>query len=120
MDAFPGAEMVPWITSRVAVIMVDSYSCMPLKSTIMVVAYPRKFKNTMSARDIMGRVVREREAHLVTLNRYRFNEQRSCKDLTDLIERLDGEPVDLVRDLSRHVVDESRHAMWLTLSLIHI
>ena len=38
----------------------------------------------------MGRVVRERDVHLVTLNRYRFNEQRSCKDLTDLIERLDG------------------------------
>ena len=86
----------------------------------MVVAYPRKFKNTMSARDIMKRVVEQREVHLVTLNRYRFNEQRSCKDLTDLIERLDGEPVDLVRDLSRHVVDESRHAMWLTDLLIEI
>jgi hypothetical protein len=80
----------------------------------MSVAYPRKFKNALSARDIMKGVVQEREVHLVTLNRYRYNEQRSCKDLTDLIERLDGEPADLVRDLSRHVADESRHAMWLT------
>lgn len=86
----------------------------------MVVAYPRKLKNSMSARDIMGRVVHERDVHLVTLNRYRYNEQRSCKDLTDLIERLDGEPADLVRDLSRHVADESRHAMWLTDLLIEI
>jgi hypothetical protein len=86
----------------------------------MSVAYPRKFKNSMSARDIMQRVVREREAHLVTLNRYRYNEQRSCKDLTDLIEGLDGEPADLVRDLSHHVADESRHAMWLTDLLIEI
>jgi hypothetical protein len=86
----------------------------------MSVAYPRKFKNSMSARDIMRRVVHERDVHLVTLNRYRYNEQRSCKDLTDLIEHLDGEPADLVQDLSRHVADEARHAMWLTDLLIEI
>ena len=86
----------------------------------MSVAYPRKFKNAMSARDIMKRVVHEREVHLVTLNRYRYNEQRSCKDLTELIERLNGEPADLVRDLSHHVADESRHAMWLTDLLIEL
>jgi len=51
---------------------------------------------------------------MVTINRYRFNEQRSCKDLTDLIERLDGKPRDLIKDLSHHVADEARHALWLT------
>ncbi|MFN7567887.1 MAG: DUF455 domain-containing protein, partial [Microcystis sp.] len=39
---------------------------------IMTVAYPRKFKKTMSARDIMKRVISDREIHLVTLNRYRY------------------------------------------------
>jgi hypothetical protein len=85
----------------------------------MTVAYPRKF-HSISARDILTQVVRDREAHLITLNRYRFNEQRSCKDLTDLIEKIDGKPVDLVRDLSRHVSDEARHAMWLTDLLVDL
>jgi rubrerythrin len=80
----------------------------------MSVTYPRKFRNSISARDVMKHVVRDREIHLITLNRYRFSEQRSCKDLTDLIERLDGQPRELVRELSRHVSDEARHAMWLT------
>lgn len=80
----------------------------------MSVTYPRKFLGAMGARDILSRVVQDREVHLVTLNRYRYNEQRSCKDLTDLIESLNGEPSDLVRDLSRHVSDEARHAVWLT------
>jgi tRNA isopentenyl-2-thiomethyl-A-37 hydroxylase MiaE len=80
----------------------------------MTVAYPRKFRNQLSAQDILNQVVQQREVHMVTLNRYRFNEQRSCKDLTDLIERLDGQPRDLVRDLSHHVQDEARHAAWLT------
>ena len=86
----------------------------------MTVAYPRKFNNTMSARDILKRVVEDREIHLITLNRYRYNEQRSCKDLTDLIEKLNGQPIDLVQELSRHVSDEARHAMWLTDLLIDI
>lgn len=51
---------------------------------------------------------------MVTLNRYRYSEQRSCKDLTDLIERLDGTPRDLIKELSHHVSDEARHAYWLT------
>jgi hypothetical protein len=34
----------------------------------------------------MKQVVRDREIHLITLNRYRYSEQRSCKDLTDLTE----------------------------------
>lgn len=85
----------------------------------MTVAYPRK-TNGMSARDIMRQVVRDREIHLITLNRYRYNEQRSCKDLTDLIERLNGTPKELIRDLSRHVSDEARHAMWLTDLLVDL
>lgn len=85
----------------------------------MTVAYPRKFHN-ISARAILAQVVRDREAHLITLNRYRFNEQRSCKDLTDLIEKIDGKPVELARDLSRHVADEARHAMWLTDLLVDL
>lgn len=85
-----------------------------------VVAYPRKFKNTMSARDIMARVVADREIHLITLNRYRYNEQRSCKDLTNLIEQLNGQPQELIKDLSHHIADESRHAMWLTDLLVDL
>jgi hypothetical protein len=86
----------------------------------MTVAYPRKFNNSLSARDILKRVVSDREIHLVTLNRYRYNEQRSCKDLTDLIEQLNGNPPELIRDLSHHINDESRHAMWLTDLLIDL
>ncbi|MDX1976927.1 MAG: ferritin-like domain-containing protein [Pseudanabaenaceae cyanobacterium bins.68] len=80
----------------------------------MTVAYPRKFRNQLSALDILRQVVNQPEVHLITLNRYRFSEQRSCKDLTDLIERLDGKPRQLVRELSHHVADEARHAYWLT------
>ena len=80
----------------------------------MTVAYPRKLRGQLSAQDILDQVVRQREIHMVTINRYRFNEQRSCKDLTDLIERLDGKPRDLIKDLSHHVADEARHALWLT------
>src|SRR4028119_1503996 len=86
----------------------------------MTVAYPRKLNNTIGAREILAQVVRDRELHLITLNRYRYSEQRSCKDLTDVIEKLDGEPPELVRDLSRHVSDEARHAMWLTDLLVDL
>jgi hypothetical protein len=86
----------------------------------MTVAYPRKFNNALSARDIMKQVVRDREIHLITLNRYRYSEQRSCKDLTDLIELLDGQPKELVRDLSHHISDEARHAYWLTDVLLEL
>lgn len=86
----------------------------------MTVAYPRKLRNAMGAREILANVVHDRELHLITLNRYRYSEQRSCKDLTDVIERLDGEPAELVRDLSRHISDEARHAMWLTDLLVDL
>ena len=86
----------------------------------MTVAYPRKQRNAMGAREILAQVVRDREIHLITLNRYRYSEQRSCKDLVDLSERLDGEPAELVRDLSRHISDEARHAMWLTDLLVDL
>ncbi len=86
----------------------------------MTVAYPRKLNNTLGAREIMKQVVRDREIHLITLNRYRYSEQRSCKDLTDLIERLDGKPVELVRDLSHHISDEAGHASWLTDLLVEL
>ena len=86
----------------------------------MAVTHPQKFLNTYSARDILQQVVQNREIHLVTLNRYRYNEQRSCKDLTDLIESLNGQPADLVQDLSRHVADEARHAQWLTELLVDL
>jgi Protein of unknown function (DUF455) len=86
----------------------------------MTVAYPRKFQNALSARDIMKQVVYEREIHLITLNRYRYSEQRSCKDLTDVIEQLNGKPPELIRDLSHHIADEARHAMWLTDLLIDL
>lgn len=91
----------------------------------MTVAYPRKLQQgagekSLGAREIMAQVVRDREIHLITLNRYRFNEQRSCKDLTELIEKLNGEPPQLVKDLSHHIADEARHAMWLTDLLIDL
>jgi rubrerythrin len=86
----------------------------------MTVAYPRKLNNAIGARDIMKQVVRDREIHLITLNRYRYSEQRSCKDLTDVIEKLDGQPKELVRDLSHHISDEARHAMWLTDLLVEL
>ena len=79
----------------------------------MTVAYPRKF-GEWDARAILAQVVQNRDIHLITLNRYRFSEQRSCQDLTNLVEQLDGQPPELVRDLSRHISDEARHAMWLT------
>ncbi len=86
----------------------------------MAVTYPKKFLNTLSARDVMRQVVKDPEVHHITLNRYRYNEQRSCKDLTDLIETLNGQPADLVKDLSHHVSDEARHAMWLTDLLVDL
>jgi hypothetical protein len=86
----------------------------------MTVAYPRKLRNAMGAREILAQVVQDRELHLITLNRYRYSEQRGCKDLTDVIEKLDGEPAELVRDLSHHLSDEARHAMWLTDLLVDL
>lgn len=86
----------------------------------MTVSYPRKYRNTLSARDILKRVVQDRELHMMTLNRYRYNEQRSCKDLTELIEKLNGQPKELIRDLSNHIAEESRHALWLTDLLIDL
>jgi hypothetical protein len=86
----------------------------------MTVAYPRKLNNALSARDIMKQVVSDREIHLITLNRYRYSEQRSCKDLTDLIELLNGQPKELIRDLSHHIAEEARHAYWLTDLLIEL
>jgi rubrerythrin len=74
----------------------------------------------MSARTIMKRVVEDQEIHYVTLNRYRYNEQRSCKDLTELIEKLDGKPKELIQALSHHVADEARHAYWLTDLLVEL
>lgn len=86
----------------------------------MTVNYPKKLHNSLSARDILKQVISDREIHIVTLNRYRFNEQHSCKDLTEVIEKLDGKPKELVRDLSHHVADEARHAVWLTDLLIDL
>ncbi|MCC5637630.1 ferritin-like domain-containing protein [Nostoc sp. CHAB 5844] len=86
----------------------------------MAVTYPRKFQDSLGARDILKRVVSDRELHLITLNRYRYSEQRSCKDLTEVIEKLNGQPRELIQDLSHHICDEARHAMWLTDLLIEL
>lgn len=86
----------------------------------MTVTYPQKFLGSLSARDILQQVVANQEIHWITLNRYRYNEQRSCKDLTDLLESLNGQPPELVRDLSHHVSDEARHAVWLTDLLVDL
>jgi uncharacterized ferritin-like protein (DUF455 family) len=37
-----------------------------------------------------------------------------------VIEKLNGQPVELMRDLSHHVSDEARHAMWLTDLLVEL
>jgi len=86
----------------------------------MTVAYPRKLQNSIGAREIMRQVVRDREIHIITINRYRYNEQRSCKDLTEVIELLNGKEPRLIRDLSHHISDEARHAMWLTDLLVDL
>jgi len=89
----------------------------------MTVVYPRKLESSLgsfSARDVMTQVVRDPEIHYLTLNRYRYSEQRSCKDLTNLIEQLDGKSPELIKDLSRHISDEARHAMWLTDLLVDL
>ena len=80
----------------------------------MAVAYPRKILNTIGPREVMEQVVKERRMQVIFLNSYRFNEQRSCLELTSLTEALDGKPRDLVRELSHHISDEARHAVWLT------
>jgi rubrerythrin len=74
----------------------------------------------MGARDVLKQVVRDREIHIITLNRYRYSEQRSCKDLTEVIEALNGKEPRLIRDLSHHISDEARHAMWLTDLLVDL
>ncbi|WGV27199.1 ferritin-like domain-containing protein [Halotia branconii] len=86
----------------------------------MAVVYPRKLQNALSARDILKHTVSDRELHLITLNRYRYSEQRSCKDLTEIIEQLNGKPKELIQDLSHHISDEARHAMWLTDVLVEL
>jgi len=80
----------------------------------MAVAYPRKVLNSIGPREMMANVVKERKLQVLFLNSYRFNEQRSCQELTTLIEALDGKPRELARDLSHHISDEARHAVWLT------
>ncbi|MEI6111489.1 MAG: ferritin-like domain-containing protein [Cyanobium sp. ELA712] len=80
----------------------------------MAVTYPRKLLNNVGPREVMAQVVQERKLQILFLNSYRFNEQRSCLELTALTEALDGEPRELVRDLSHHISDEARHAVWLT------
>jgi hypothetical protein len=80
----------------------------------MTVTYPKKLYGTISAQQMLDMVIKDRGIHLLTLNRYRYAEQRSCKDLTDVIERLEGQPRELVRDLSNHVREEAQHAFWLT------
>ncbi|MFQ6537248.1 MULTISPECIES: ferritin-like domain-containing protein [Aphanothece] len=86
----------------------------------MPVTYPKKLSNNLSAREVMDQVVQKRDVQMLFLNSYRFNEQRSCSELTNLIEFLDGEPAELVRDLSHHVNDEARHAVWLTDLLVEL
>ena len=80
----------------------------------MSVTYPRKLANSPSVREVFQLVVQKREQQVLFLNSYRFNEQRSCLELTSLMDLLDGDPPELVRDLSHHVSDEARHAVWLT------
>lgn len=80
----------------------------------MAVTYPRKLVNNLAARDVMAQVVQERKLQVVFLNSYRFNEQRSCLELTTLLEVLNGQPRELCRELSHHISDEARHAVWLT------
>jgi rubrerythrin len=86
----------------------------------MAVTYPRKVLNTIGPKQVMNEVVKERKAQILFLNSYRFNEQRSCQELTGVIEALDGKPRELVRELSHHISDEARHAVWLTDLLVEL
>ncbi|MEB3255128.1 MAG: ferritin-like domain-containing protein [Synechococcaceae cyanobacterium] len=86
----------------------------------MAVTYPRKILNRIGPRQVMTEVVKERKLQVLFLNSYRFNEQRSCQELTALIEALNGKPRELVRDLSHHISDEARHAVWLTDLLVEM
>jgi hypothetical protein len=80
----------------------------------MAVSYPRKILNTIGPKEVFTEVVKERKAQVLFLNSYRFNEQRSCGELTSLLEALDGQPRELCREISHHINDEARHAVWLT------
>jgi rubrerythrin len=86
----------------------------------MAVTYPRKILNRIGPRQVMAEVVKERKLQVLFLNSYRFNEQRSCQELTALIEALNGQPRELVRELSHHISDEARHAVWLTDLLVEM
>ena len=86
----------------------------------MAVTYPRKILNRIGPRQVMAEVVKERKLQVLFLNSYRFNEQRSCQELTALIEALNGKPRELVRELSHHISDEARHAVWLTDLLVEM
>jgi len=80
----------------------------------MAVSYPRKVLNSIGPKEVFTEVVKERKAQVLFLNSYRFNEQRSCAELTNLLEALDGKPQELCREISHHINDEARHAVWLT------
>lgn len=80
----------------------------------MTVTYPKRLYGTIGAQQMLDMVIKDREIHLITLNRYRYSEQRSCKDLTEVIERLDGQPRELIKELSNHIREEAQHAFWLT------
>ena len=80
----------------------------------MAVSYPRKILNTIGPKEVFTEVVKERKTQVLFLNSYRFNEQRSCGELTSLLEALDGQPRELCREISHHINDEARHAVWLT------
>ena len=86
----------------------------------MAVTYPRKILNRIGPRQVMAEVVKERKLQVLFLNSYRFNEQRSCQELTALIQALNGKPRELVRELSHHISDEARHAVWLTDLLVEM
>lgn len=75
---------------------------------------PGKLLNSLSPRDFLPLIVQDRSLHMIALNRYRFSEQHSCLELTHLIETLNGQPAELVQDLSHHVAEEARHAALFT------
>ncbi|NJR62669.1 MAG: ferritin-like domain-containing protein [Cyanobacteria bacterium CRU_2_1] len=91
-----------------------------MKELLELLETRRRSQRRLSARDFLSLIVRDREAHWVALNQYRFGEECSCKDLADLIEQLDGQPPELVKDLSHHIAEEARHAAWLTELLVDL
>nr|RNJ66634.1 MAG: ferritin-like domain-containing protein [Leptolyngbya sp. IPPAS B-1204] len=91
-----------------------------MKAVVELLEAYRRSRRRVNAREFLRLIVPDPDAHAVTLNQYRFNEAASCTELATLIQQLDGQPPELVRDLAQHLAEEARHAAWLTELLVEL